>query len=666
MQEDKKWVLQDVDKEALLSLQKQTDLPETVLKILLARGFKELQSIKDFVFPKKEELFNPFLLDGMYKSVLRIKRVIEEREKILIYADRDVDGITSLAVLYNTIFLLSGDVVWYIPSDEGYGLSCNVLDKYKKENVNLVITVDCGISAVKEVKYANSLQMDVIVTDHHEPPQDGLPEAFSVIDPKISSCSYPFKELAGCGVSFKLSQALMQTYGRYFDKKVALITVDKNTCYVIILVNDIVVSEFEKSVNEADLSGCSKIITDGSVSLSVFKNIENVPETEEVEIKDETERTSLKQKAYELLKLYRKKEFFDDGRMLEFFENNVDLVAIGSIADIVPLINENRTLVKNGLEILNDNCSKRFGLGYIFEEYLKNKSICAKAISWNVAPILNAAGRMGNAAIAAELLLADDKYKANDFFIELKKLNNDRKELQNENIKMFDVLLKQQCDIEKDNIFVVSAKDLSHGVTGIVASQMVKVYGKPVILFIEDKEKAEATGACRSIDGFDIIAALDKTKDLLIKFGGHNQAAGLTIKTENIERFRNEIKQIADEAISKEMVLKKIVVDCELKITDINKKTYKDLLLLEPFGASNATPVFLLKNVSFEEMTVIGPKHDHLKFKVCKDGISVNALFWSGAKYKDTFGYKDRFDILFNMDINRDNIQLIILDVENI
>ena len=666
MQEDKKWVLQDVDKEALLSLQKQTDLPETVLKILLARGFKELQSIKDFVFPKKEELFNPFLLDGMYKSVLRIKRAIEEREKILIYADRDVDGITSLAVLYNTIFLLSGDVVWYIPSDEGYGLSCNVLDKYKKENVNLVITVDCGISAVKEVKYANSLQMDVIVTDHHEPPQDGLPEAFSVIDPKISSCSYPFKELAGCGVSFKLSQALMQTYGRYFDKKVALITVDKNTCYVIILVNDIVVSEFEKSVNEADLSGCSKIITDGSVSLAVFKNIENVPETEEVEIKDETERTSLKQKAYELLKLYRKKEFFDDGRMLEFFENNVDLVAIGSIADIVPLINENRTLVKNGLEILNDNCSKRFGLGYIFEEYLKNKSICAKAISWNVAPILNAAGRMGNAAIAAELLLADDKYKANDFFIELKKLNNDRKELQNENIKMFDVLLKQQCDIEKDNIFVVSAKDLSHGVTGIVASQMVKVYGKPVILFIEDKEKAEATGACRSIDGFDIIAALDKTKDLLIKFGGHNQAAGLTIKTENIERFRNEIKQIADEAISKEMVLKKIVVDCELKITDINKKTYRDLLLLEPFGASNATPVFLLKNVSFEEMTVIGPNHDHLKFKVCKDGISVNALFWSGAKYKDTFGYKDRFDILFNMDINRDNIQLIILDVENI
>ena len=226
-------------------------------------------------------------------------------------------------------------------------------------------------------------------------------------------------------------------------------------------------------------------------------------------------------------------------------------------------------------------------------------------------------------------------------------------------------MLKQQCDIEKDNIFVVSAKDLTHGVTGIVASQMVKTYGKPVILFIEDKEKAEATGACRSIDGFDIISALDKTKDLLIKFGGHNQAAGLTIKTDKIDEFRNKIKLIAQETISKDMVSKKIVVDCELKITDINKKTYKDLMLLEPFGASNATPVFMLKNVSFQEITVIGAKHDHLKFKVCKDGTSVNALFWNAAKYKDTLGYKDRFDILFNMDINRDNIQLIILDIEN-
>ena len=672
MQEDKKWIIQDIDKEALFDLQQKTDLSETLLKVLLARGFKELQSIKDFLFPKKEDLFNPFMLEGMHKSVLRIKQAIEDREKVLIYADRDVDGITSLAILYNTIFVLGGNVVWYIPSDEGYGLSCNVLDKYKNENVSLVITVDCGISAVKEVEYAKGLSMDVVITDHHEPPQDGLPNAYSVIDPKISSCTYPFKELAGCGVSFKLSQALMLSYGKFFDKKIAVIAIDKNKCYGLMLVNDIVLNEFEKNIDETELCDCAKIITDDLQSLNALKNIGNISEIQKIELenksdyKSESEEQTIRQKAYKLLELYRKKEFFDDGRMLEFFENNVDLVALGSIADIVPLIKENRTLVKSGLEILNDNCSKRFGLGYIFEEYLKNKNICSKAISWNVAPILNAAGRMGNAAIAAQLLLADDKYMANDFFVKLKKLNNDRKELQNENIKHFDILLKQQCDIEKDNIFVVSAKDLSHGVTGIVASQMVKTYGKPVILFIEDKEKSEATGACRSIDGFDMIYALDKTKDLLIKFGGHNQAAGLTIKTDKIDEFRNKIKLIAQETISKDMVSKKIVVDCEIKISDINKKTYKDLMLLEPFGASNANPVFLLKNVSFKEITVIGSKHDHLKFKVCKDGISINALFWNAAKYKDTLGYKDRFNVLFNMDMNRDNIQLIILDIENI
>ena len=429
MQEDKKWIIQDIDKEALFDLQQKTDLPETVLKILLARGFKELQSIKDFIFPKKEDLFNPFMLDGMYKSVLRIKQAIEEREKILIYADRDVDGITSLAILYNTIFILGGNVVWYIPSDEGYGLSCNVLDKYKKENVSLVITVDCGISAVKEVEYANDLAMDVIITDHHEPPQDGLPNAYSVVDPKISSCAYPFKELAGCGVSFKLSQALMLSYGKYFDKKIALVVANKSKCYVIILLNDIVSDEFERSIDEFDLCDYAKIVTDDLKCLNVFKNIENVTEIKRTEfeeqcddkvlIEDDCKLQTLKQKAHELLKFYRRKEFFDDGRMLEFFENNVDLVALGSIADIVPLVNENRTLVKSGLKILNDNCSKRFGLSYIFEEYLKNKNICSKTISWNVAPILNAAGRMGNAAIAAQLLLADDKYVANDFFIEL-------------------------------------------------------------------------------------------------------------------------------------------------------------------------------------------------------------------------------------------------------
>ena len=244
-------------------------------------------------------------------------------------------------------------------------------------------------------------------------------------------------------------------------------------------------------------------------------------------------------------------------------------------------MDENRTLVQSGLAILNKDYSKRFGLGYIFEEYLKGKKISAKTISWNVAPILNAAGRMGKASVAAELILADDKYNASNFFVELKKLNSDRKELQNENIRQFNILLKQQCDIEKDNILVVSAGNLAHGVTGIVASQMVKLYGKPVILFIEDKQKGEATGACRSIDGFDIVSALDKTKDLLIKFGGHHQAAGLTIEIGKINEFRDRIKQIAQESISKEMVAKKINVDCELKITDVNRNTYKYLTVLD-------------------------------------------------------------------------------------
>ena len=651
-----KWILQDIDKNQIFNLRQKLHLSEVVLKVLVSRGYKDFDAIQNFIFPKKEDLLNPFLLGDIYKAVTKIKKSIENKEKILIYADRDVDGITSLSVLYNTIFTLGGNVVWYIPSDEGYGLSCNVLDKYKEDGVKLIITVDCGISAVTEIDYANGLGMDVIVTDHHEPPQDGLPKAYCIVDPKVASCNYPFKELAGCGVSFKVSQALMQTYGRYFDKEIAILAINKDEKFLVVVVNGIIIKE-ENVSGKIDLDRYSKIVTN---SKDFFED-KDVTKYELIEI---DVKENIKETAYDLLEKYKKKNFETDGRMLEFFENNVDLVALGTIADIVPLTNENRTLVQCGLSILNKNYSKRLGLFYIFEEFLRNKTISAKSISWNVAPILNAAGRMGQASVAANLLLAEDKYNAGNFFVELKKLNAERKELQNENIKQFNILLKQQCDIENDNILVVSAGNLSHGVTGIVASQMVKMYGKPVILFIEDTQKKEATGACRSIDGFDMVSALDKTKDLLIKFGGHNQAAGLTIEIDKLDEFRNRIKQIAKDSISNEMVTKKINVDCELKITEINRKTYNDLLLMEPFGAANTSPIFLLKNVSFEEVAVIGQTQEHLRLKICKDGISVPAVFWGAAKYVDDFGYKDKFDILFNMDLNREIVQLIVLDVK--
>ncbi|MBQ3834309.1 MAG: single-stranded-DNA-specific exonuclease RecJ [Elusimicrobia bacterium] len=638
---ENEWLIQDIDRNLLSELKQQTNLPETVLKVLLSRGFKDVKSVQEFVYPKKEFLYNPFLFEDMYRTVVRIHNAIETQEKILIYADRDVDGVTSLSILYDTISVLGGNVVWYIPSDEGYGLSSTVLDKYKSDGVTLVITVDCGISAVQEVDYANSIGLQVIITDHHEPPQDGLPKAYSVIDAKISSSKYPFKELAGCGVSFKVSQALMQTYGKYFDKKVAVIADDGEKCYIITLVNGIVVSEEEKNLKEIDFTEYTKVFSSDHQTIRP---------------------SDLQQEARRLLAEYYKSEFYDDGRMLEFFENNVDLVALGSIADIVPLENENRILVQSGLDMMKQNSKKRLGLSYIFEECLKKQLMCAKSISWYVAPMINAAGRMNKANVAAELLLADNEYKANASFTELKKLNDERKEIQNENVKQFDILLQEQCDIEKDNIFVVLAKDLPHGVTGIVASKIMKLYSKPVILFIEDKGTGEATGSCRSIDGFDIVSALDKTKELLVKFGGHTQAAGVTIKLENMKEFKDKIKQIANETISKEMTTKKFIVDCELKISETNKDTYLDMDILEPFGAANVPPTFLLKDVEFEDVCIIGPNKDHLKIKVCKDGTYINALFWSAAKYKDEFNYKDKFDIVFNMDLNKGNFQLIILD----
>jgi single-stranded-DNA-specific exonuclease len=351
--------------------------------------------------------------------------------------------------------------------------------------------------------------------------------------------------------------------------------------------------------------------------------------------------------------------------MSAFYDDNVDLTALGTIADIVPLTSENRIFVKSGLDIINKNPAKRHGLSFIIEEYIKNSNtISAKLISWNITPVLNAAGRMSKADISAKLLLAEDKNQAEDIFVELKKLNNDRKHLQVENIKHFENIINQQCDIEKDKILVVLAEGLCHGVTGIVASQFVKLYSKPTILLISDGQYA--VGACRSIEGFDIVSALEKTKDLLVKYGGHCQAAGFTIEISKLDEFRKRLKEISENLISTEMVAKKIYIDCELKITDINKKTYTDLSLLEPFGSANNTPVFMMKNVEFTEISNIGQTGEHLKLKVLQNGTSVNALFWHGVKYEDMLKYKGKFDIVFNMEMNRDNIQLSIIDINNI
>ena len=665
-----KWLLHESNKEKIYSLTEQIDLPDVVAKILLNRGFSNVESIREFIYVSKQNLINPFLLDDIYKAVIRIKKAIEQHEKILIYADRDVDGITSLVILFNTIQTLGGDVVWYIPSDEGYGISNLVLDKYHKLNIKLIITVDCGISSVQEVKYSNELGMDIIVTDHHEPPIDALPDAYAIVNPKKTTCKYPFKELAGCGISFKVSQALMQTYGKDFDKELLIVALKKennvNNTYILKVVNEIIIEEKEFSFIDENKKSFYCLLKDKKIvtcNNDIFCDVDN--EIKFIDIVTSVEK-NLKDIAYDIFNQYKKDEIINDGRMAEFFDNNVDLLALGTIADIVPLVSENRILVKSGLQILNSNPSKRFGLFNIIEEYLKDKNnISAKSISWFITPVLNAAGRMAKADISAELLLADDKYKANDFFVELKKLNNERKQLQNENIKQFEKKLKEQCDVEKDKIFIVVVNNLPHGVTGIVASQIVKLYSRPTILFISDGQFA--VGACRSIEGFDIVSALDKTKDLLVKFGGHSQAAGLTIETSKIDELRKRLKEIAENSISNEMVIKKINIDCELKISDINRKTLDNLMLLEPFGCANLNPIFLIRNVELKEVVVIGQTEEHLKLKISQNGGNpVNAVFWNGAEFRHSMQYKDKFDILFNLELNRDLIQISIIDIKKI
>lgn len=544
----KKWEFYNSDEKLVNEICEKYNLNKVIGKIIVNRHVVNDEDVRIFITPTRDDFHDPFLFTGMDIAVERIIKAINNKEKILIYGDYDVDGITSTTVLKKYLMDRGMPVDTYIPNrlHEGYGLNKNAIDIIKERNIDLIITVDCGISAIEEVDYAVSLGMDVIVTDHHEVGEK-LPNALAVIDAKRKNNTYPFRSLAGVGVVFKLIQAL-------------------------------------------------------SIKL---------------EIKPE-----------EYLKY-------------------LDLVCVGTISDIVPLEGENRTIAKLGLMLIK--VTRNLGL----RELIKSsgyKEIDSNTISFGVAPRINACGRMGHEEEALKLFLAEDLESATQITKELNEYNTLRqsteKAIYEEAVQEID-----RNHLDEKNSIVLGGKGWHHGVIGIVSSKVTDKYYKPSILLSFEDDIAKGSG--RSVPGFDLYEGLTKCEDLLEKYGGHSMAVGLTLKKENLEKFKERFEQIAKEKNIKELV-PIIYIDDELKLKDINMELVKSLSILEPFGEANKVPLFLIRNLKIDSIRALSEGR-HLKLTLRDENFVINAIGFELGYLAEEYRIGDRIDVVGTLEINSFN-----------
>ena len=494
--------------------------------------------------------FDPFDLKDIDIAVKRIFEAIENNEKIYIYGDYDVDGITSVSLLYLALSELGGNIHYYIPlRDEGYGLNKDAIQSLKEEEANLVISVDCGINSIEEINFANELNLDFIITDHHEITGD-IPKALAVINSKRDENIYSFKYLAGVGTAFMLVYAL-----------------------------------------------------------------------------------------------YTKMDKLND------LEKYLDIVAIGTVADIVPLVSDNRKFVKRGLKLLNN--TKWIGikqlLRKIFPDNWDTKEYFAYDVGYIIAPIFNAAGRLEDAKQAVSLFVEEDGFKCLSIIDKLLENNIERKDIQKKILEMSIAEIEKK-QLYSKNLILVANKSFHHGVIGIVASKILDKYYKPTIIMEIKENEGVATASCRSIDGVNIVECLNSVSNILVKYGGHSGAAGFTIKIENIEEFYQRTDKFIEENFNKDLFIKKLKIEKILAPYKVNYEFLKELEILEPYGAKNHTPIFAFRNCEYENLRFTRNSTEHLMLDIKKDGYYFkNCIFFGGGDYYDIISSSKEIDIAFKL-----------------
>lgn len=548
------------------NLKTKLNAPNIIARMLVQRGIDSVEKVNSFFNPRVEHLYDPFLMKDMDKAIERIQLAQDKKEGVLIFGDYDVDGTTSVALVYSFFKDKFTKIDFYIPDryDEGYGISNQGIDYAKSAGISLIIALDCGIRSIDKIEYASSLGIDFIICDHHLP-GDSIPNAVAVLDPKRNDCDYPFKELSGCGIGLKLAQAYSQVYG------------------------------------------------------------------------------------------------LDERSYLQY----LDYATLSIASDIVPIEDENRVIAYYGLKIINQQ--PRIGLKQLIKIAVNKKHLSIGDLVFYIGPRINAAGRMKDAKTAVKMLIAEDEATANSFVSELQTKNEERRLVDQQITKDLKEIVEKNPILLNRKTLVFYQEDWHKGVVGITASRAIELYYRPTIILTKGSDNT-LVGSARSVRGFDVHAALEKCSEHLIQFGGHMYAAGMTLKSEKLDDFREAFEAAGADLLTEELLTPKVFYDAELDINDINYRFYSIINKMAPFGPANMIPVFYAKGLKDDDTgKIIGKTAEHLKLNLKRPSGPIPALAFGMADQFLAIKKADSFEACFqiNENIFRGNrtLQLMLKDI---
>ena len=555
------------ERQAAKELGEKLNISPILAHLLIRRGITTESAAKRFFRPQLADLINPFLMKDMDIAVDRLNDAMGRKERILVYGDYDVDGCTAVALVYKFLLQFYSNIDYYIPDryDEGYGVSKKGIDYAKETGVKLIIILDCGIKAIKEIAYAKSLGIDFIICDHHVPDEE-VPHAVAILNPKREDDKYPFKELCGCGVGFKFMQAFAKNNGIPFSRLIPLL----------------------------------------------------------------------------------------------------DFCAVSIAADIVPVVDENRILAFHGLKQLNQNPS--IGLKAIIDICgLSGREISMSDIVFKIGPRINATGRMENGKESVDLLVEKDYSTALKEAKHINEYNEQRKDIDKQMTEEANQIVSKLESQQHQSSIVLYDENWKKGVIGIVASRLTEIYFRPTVVLTRDGDLA--TGSARSVTGFDVYSAIKSCRDLLLNFGGHTYAAGLTLRWADLKEFRKRFQQYVEEHIHPEQIEANLNIDTVIDFKDITKKLHNDLKRFSPFGPGNQKPLFCTVGVyDYGTSKVVGREQEHIKLELVdsKSSSVVNGIAFGQSASARYIKSKRSFDIVYTIEDNVFKHNAIQLQIEDI
>ena len=684
-----KWVKKPVTKQQIEPLCNSFNITPLLASVFVRRGITEGRDLLYYLEDDLRFQHNPFCFSGMEDAVERILQAKEEGEKVLIFGDSDVDGVTSTAILYEQLVKMGIDVSWRLPlEDDGYGLNITAIDDFAAQDGTLIITVDCGISNNDEIAHANDLGIEVIVTDHHNPPEN-LPEAIIIIDPKIEDSNYPFDGISGAAVAYKLVSALRFADTDFYGAEICILELTENQEENCVYVDCVKIKELHEKIvpgqtsiydlklpyflqgqliyswdSKATLTLLSQIFGRGiEFNLNDLRNeisqiIPAVRGKTATQVKALSQIAKYYGETSELMSIYNLyvtycKKLIAQKKPHQAADEQKDLqlVALAALADIMPMKDENRIFVRNGIASIK-KLRPRAGLAELFNRLNINiEALTSTDLSWTVIPALNAAGRMGQSDLALKLLISENPREREQLANTIYDLNETRKNLVSEACYKVHETAEQSLAVHSNKLCICVDQCINKGVTGIVATRLMQDFNVPTIAITYENEIC--TGSMRSCRGFVATNFLDSLGDIYINHGGHNFAAGFSFYKENLEIFLNKV-QAAASSVMLEDECSDIFVDAEIPPEHLTPENFSLIDTFEPCGAESPELILMTRKIKLIDTMVLGKKDPHhLKLILDTGKYKIPAMFWGQAeRLKKDIQIGKYYDILYNMSRN--------------